>query len=76
MNSITKKSLGPASIEVAALSRINACLFYELAQVVSWGARNHLIVNEHPELGRLLESSTAALHNGGILEDPAQCLAA
>jgi hypothetical protein len=85
MNSITKGSLGPArrqrqgrpaSIEVAAQSRINASLFYELARVVSWAARNDQFVSAHPELGRLLESSASTLRKGGILEHPAECLAA
>ena len=82
---ITKKSFGsarlprqawPASVDVAALSRINASLFYELARLVSWGARNRHVVEAHPELGRLLEFSTAALCNGGIPENAVERLAA
>ena len=76
MKSIREKSPGLARIEVSSQSRISASLFYELAKFVSWGSQNPRVVGEHPELGRLLESSAAALCKGGILECPAQRLAA
>ena len=84
-NTKTKKSLRSlqaasqgraASIEIATPSSISASLFYELARLVAWGARNEHVVTVHPELGRLLESSAAALTKGGIPEGPAECLAA
>jgi hypothetical protein len=84
---ITKKSFGsarlprrvwPPSVEVAALSRINASLFFELARVVSWGTRHRRVVEAHPDLGRLLEFSAAALRKGGVMvmETPVERLAA
>ncbi|HME06376.1 MAG TPA: hypothetical protein VKG25_04965 [Bryobacteraceae bacterium] len=76
MKNIREMSPRLARIDVSSQGRISASLFYELAKFVSWGSQNPRVVNEHPELGRLLESSAAALSKGGVLEYPAQPLAA